>query len=240
MDTHILVVDDNREMAYGLRTNLEFEGYQVTVAADGAAGLEAALTEDVDLVILDLMLPELDGFHLLRDLRGKGSRIPVLILSARDEEADKVRGLRAGADDYVTKPFDLMELLARVNALLRRARSPGEDNSEEPERWKGPTLEGPFHFGEVVVDPAPRTVFKGEEEVSLTPKEFDLLVALLRRDGTVASRDELLREVWNYRAAVPSRTVDTHVAELRRKLEDDPSNPEHIITVRKVGYRFQP
>jgi DNA-binding response OmpR family regulator len=157
--------------------------------------------------------------------------MPVLILTARGEESDKVRGLRLGADDYVTKPFGVLELLARVEALLRRA-----GNGSSGARAK-PVVE---RFGEIEVDPATRTVLRGGKPVYLTPMEFDLLCALVARRGVVASRLELMREVWGHQAAVLSRTVDTHVAELRRKLERDPSNPRHILTVRKAGYRLQP
>jgi DNA-binding response OmpR family regulator len=229
--TRILVVEDNPDLAYGLRNNLEIEGYEVAVAADGAEGLAHARRSRPDLVILDLMLPGLDGFRVLRALREEGRDVPVLILTARGEEADKVRGLRLGADDYVTKPFGVLELLARVEALLRRA-----GNGRTPEGARARPLE---RFGEIEVDPATRTVRRGEKPVYLTPMEFDLLLALVRRRGAVASRLELMKEVWGHQAAVLSRTVDTHIAELRRKLEADPSVPRHILTVRKAGYRLQ-
>ncbi len=226
MSQTILVVEDNTDLAYGLRNNLEIEGYQVTVAADGREGLAMARQRRPDLLILDLMLPELDGFRVLKALREDGCDWPILILTARGEVADKVRGLRLGADDYVTKPFGVLELLARVEALLRRTtrgRSPG----------------GIHRFGAVEVDLGSRSVTRGETYVSLTPKEFDLLVALLDRDGAVASRFDLMSTVWSYQADVSSRTVDTHIAELRRKLEDNPGQPQYIITVRKTGYRLQ-
>src|SRR6266568_1048857 len=223
----ILVIEDNPDLAYGLRNNLEIEGYEVEVAKDGARGLTRAKTAKPDLILLDLMLPGMDGFRVLRALREEGHGMPVLILTARGEEADKVRGLRLGADDYVTKPFGVLELLARVEALLRRTAPPG-DGAGEPEL-----------FGAVEVIPASRTVLRSGQPVALTPKEFDLLLALLRRDGAVVSRMELLTEVWGYSAAVLSRTVDTHVAELRRKLETDPAAPQHILTVRKAGYRLE-
>ena len=226
---HILVVEDNPDLSFGLRNNLEIEGYRVTVAEDGLAGLELARSERPDLVILDLMLPGMDGYRVLRTLRDEGSAVPVLILTARGEEGDKVRGFRLGADDYVTKPFGVLELLARVEALLRRAGSPAAEPASPVER-----------FGAVEVHPEARLVLREGEPVSLAPKEFDLLLALIRRRGAVASRLELMKEVWGHRAAVISRTVDTHVAELRRKLEDDPGDPRHILTVRKAGYRFQP
>jgi DNA-binding response OmpR family regulator len=223
----ILVIEDNANLVYGLRNNLEIEGHEVDVATTGTKGLERAREEHHDLVLLDLMLPGMDGFRVLRALRGAGSRVPVLVLTARGDEADKVRGLRLGADDYVTKPFSVLELLARVEALLRRA-APAAAVASAPER-----------YGEVVVDPSTRSVERRGEPVALAPKEFDLLMALLRRRGAVASRAELMREVWGYPDTVASRTVDTHILELRRKLEDDPAAPRHILTVRKTGYRLQ-
>jgi two-component system alkaline phosphatase synthesis response regulator PhoP len=224
----ILIVEDNTDLAYGLRNNLEIEGYQVNVTEDGPQGLAEAQRRPPDLMILDLMLPGADGFRVLKTLRDAGARFPVLILTARGEESDKVRGLKLGADDYVTKPFGVLELLARVEALLRRAQPP--DPAE---------LRQVFRFGDVVVDTATRSVTRAGREVALTPKEYDLLVALIRRKGAVASRVELMKQVWGYSAAVLSRTVDTHIAELRRKLEDDPASPRHILTVRKAGYRLQ-
>ena len=230
MTRRILVVEDNPDLAFGLRNNLEIEGYAVDVAEDGTRGLEMALGTAPDLVLLDLMLPGLDGFRVLQGLRQGGSRVPVLILTARGDEADKVRGLRLGADDYVTKPFGLLELLARVEALLRRATpADAQENGAS----------APIRFGEVEIDPAARTVRREGAEVALAPKELDLLLALIARGGRIATRVELMREVWGHRAAIVSRTVDTHVAELRRKLEHDPANPRHILTVRKAGYRFQ-
>ncbi|MBV9774568.1 MAG: response regulator transcription factor, partial [Gemmatimonadetes bacterium] len=208
--------------------NLELEGYEVRVAEDGAEGLRQARTDAPDLVILDLMLPEMDGYRVLRALREDGDGVPVLILTARGEEADKVLGFRLGADDYVTKPFGLAELLARVAALLRRA---GAGRA-------APREDAVVHFGAIEVNPAARSVRRSGEEVPLTPKEFDLLFALVRRGGDVASRLELLAEVWGHRAAVMTRTVDMHVAQLRRKLEEDPTDPRHIVTVWKAGYRL--
>ena len=231
MSRRILVIEDNPDLAFGLRNNLEIEGYAVDVAEDGTTGLEMALRTSPDLVVLDLMLPGLDGFRVLQGLRQGGSRVPVLILTARGDEADKVRGLRLGADDYVTKPFGLLELLARVEALLRRAAPPAASAAE--------AAPAPIRFGEVEIDLATRSVRLRGEEVALAPKELDLLLALIGRGGRIATRVELMREVWGHRAAIISRTVDTHVAELRRKLEIDPANPRHILTVRKAGYRFQ-
>ncbi len=223
----ILVIEDNANLAYGLQNNLEIEGYQVEVVSDGRSGLDAARL-GADLIILDLMLPELDGFRLLRTLREEECDTPVLILSARGEELDKLRGFRFGADDYVTKPFSVLELLARIEALLRRA---------EPRSAGGPDLKVE-RFGTVEVDPSTREVLREGKPVALAPKEFDLLWALLERDGKLASRLELIREVWGYPDTVLTRTVDTHIGELRRKLEEDASNPRHILTVRKAGYRL--
>ena len=227
----ILIVEDNPDLAYGLRTGLEIEGYDVQVAEDGETGLDRARGWSPDLVMLDLMLPGMDGYRVLRTLREGGSDVPVLILTARGEEADKVLGFRLGADDYVTKPCGVLELLARVGALLRRSRLADHraSNPDELER-----------FGSVEINPASRTVTKEGTPVALSPKEFDLLLALVRRRGAVASRVELLREVWGHRVEVMTRTVDIHIAELRRKIEADPSQPRHILTVWKAGYRLEP
>jgi DNA-binding response OmpR family regulator len=218
----VLIVEDNRNLAHGLRTNLEFEGHVADVAEDGGTGLALARGRSHELILLDLMLPGLDGFQLLETLRAEGIETPVLVLTARGDEADKVRGLLNGADDYVTKPFALRELLARVGALLRRTKG----------------APASLAFGAVVVDPATHAVTRGGQAVLLRPKEYELLHALLRRGGRVATRTELLREVWGYQESVISRTLDTHVGELRRKLEEDPGRPRHILTVRKTGYRL--
>jgi DNA-binding response OmpR family regulator len=223
----VLVVEDNQDLALGLQVNLEVQGYAVQTVHEGTAVLEAARGFRPDLIVLDLMLPGIDGFQVLAELRSAGVDAAVLILSARGEEVDKVRGFRLGADDYVVKPFGLMELLARVEALLRRgaASLPGQ-RTEPP-------------GGDVVVEVESRRVMVGGTPVNVTPKAFDLLVALLQRNGRVASRLDLLREVWGHRSAVESRTVDTHIAELRRKIEADPAHPRHILTVWKAGYRLQ-
>lgn len=223
----ILVIEDNVDLAYGLRNNLEIDGHEVEVAGDGEAGLRRGREWQADLIVLDLMLPKIDGFRVLRGLRDAGVRAPVIVLTARGEEADIVRGLRLGADDYVTKPFGILELLARVEALLRRSSAAPDSGPSRFDR-----------FGDVSIDFAARTVHRAARPVTLTPKEFDLLVALLRREGGVATRIELIREVWGYPGSVVTRTVDTHVAELRRKLEDNPAEPRFILTVPRVGYRL--
>ena len=226
----ILIVEDNEDLAFGLRATLEFEGYEVEVAENGEKGLERARSRTADLIILDLMLPFMDGHQVLSTLREERIATPVLILTALGEESDVVLGFDQGADDYVTKPFSTSELLARVRALLRRTGRGGERGGQMPVE----------RFGEVEVNPASRTVIRAGDTVSLTPREFDLLLALLRRHGAVASRFELLEEVWgDENADVETRTVDVHVAELRRKLEPDPGQPRHILTVRKKGYRLQ-
>lgn len=224
----VLVVEDQRDLASLLAHNLRHEGLDVRTVEDGRDALPTVRSWQPDLVILDLMLPGMDGFEILRGIRGGGDDLPVLILSARGEEQDKIRGFRLDADQYVTKPFSLVELLERVHALLRRSTRGGGDQKS-----------GTLAFGDVLVDPAARTVIRSGEAVSLSPKAFDLLLSLIRREGRVASRMELLREVWGYGPLVLSRTVDSHVAELRRRLEDDPADPRHILTVFKVGYRFE-
>jgi len=229
---NILIVEDNPDLAYGLRTGLEIEGYEVALAEDGETGLARARQWLPDLVILDLMLPGMDGYRVLKSLRDDGLEMPVLILTARGQETDKVLGFRLGADDYVTKPCGVLELLARVGALLRRSRM--------SDRGGHASLETIERFGDIEINPASRTVTKSGEAVALSPKEFDLLLTLVRRRGAVASRVELLREVWGHRVEVMTRTVDIHIAELRRKLEDDPSAPRHILTVWKAGYRLEP
>lgn len=222
----ILIVEDDADLGLGLRNNLEIEGYAVEIAGDGIVALTALQARRFDLVILDLMIPGVDGLRVLKTLRDRGDRTPVLILTARGQEEDKVRGLKLGADDYITKPFGVLEVLARIEALLRRA---------QPVRPGGM----PVRFADVEVDPAIREVRRGGASVGLSPKEFDLLWALVEARGAVVSRQELMHRVWGYHASVLSRTVDTHVAELRRKLEDDSTEPRHLLTVRKVGYRLE-
>lgn len=225
--THILVIEDHDDVAFGIRTALENEGYDVSIAGDGASGLAQATQNGVDLVILDLMLPKMDGYRVLRSLRDAGMDAPVLVLTAKGEEANKVQAFSIGGDDYVTKPFGVLELIARVKALLRRTGP------------KGPPPPAVERFGDIEVNPASRTVYRGGQLVPLAPREFDLLLALVRRRGAAASRADLLKEVWQYQQGVLSRTIDIHIAELRRKLETNPAQPRHIRTVWKVGYRLE-
>jgi two-component system, OmpR family, alkaline phosphatase synthesis response regulator PhoP len=223
----VLVVEDQRDLASLLVHNLEIEGLEARAVGDGREVLDLVSSWAPHLVILDLMLPGMDGFEVLRGIRAHTRDLPVLILSARGEEHDKIRGFRLDADQYVTKPFSLVELLERVHALLRRGSRASANGDAAV-----------LSFGDIAIDEASRTVTRRGQPVTLPPKAFDLLRALARRDGRVASRMELLREVWGYGPLVLSRTVDSHIAELRRKLEDDPANPRHIVTVFKTGYRL--
>jgi two-component system alkaline phosphatase synthesis response regulator PhoP len=228
--TRVLVIEDNRDLAFAVVSALESEGFEVIVAESGPEGVEKAQAVAVDVIILDLMLPGFDGFRVLRTLRANAVETPILILTARGEEDDKVKGFRLGADDYVTKPFGAMELVARVDALTRRPRL------ARP-RAAAASVET---FGDVEVNRASRIVQRAGEPVALTPKEYDLLLALMNRSGAVTTRNELLTEVWGYQSDVSTRTLDIHVSELRRKLERNPAEPKHILTVRKTGYRFEP
>jgi two-component system response regulator VicR len=230
MTQRLLIIEDNRNLSRGLRHNFELEGFDVDVCYDGASGLAAARAGGVGLIILDLMIPRPDGYRVLQLLREEGIQTPVIVVTARGEEADKLRGFRLGADDYVTKPFSVLELIARASALLRRTQASLRSGS-------APGLTA-IEFGAVRIEPETHSVYRHGEPVPLRPKEFQLLMALVRRGGRVATRTELLDEVWGYDADVVSRTVDTHIGELRRKLEDDPSAPRHLLTVRKTGYRL--
>jgi DNA-binding response OmpR family regulator len=231
--TTILVVEDQKDLALGLRTNLEVEGYGVVIAHTGEDGVRAAKQARPDLVVLDLMLPDTDGYDVLARIRRAGIDTPVLILTARGEEVDKVRGFRTGADDYVTKPFGVMELMLRIQAILRRGPPRALASNGRPATSPLRRVAG------IEVDAEDRSVRRNGAEVALTPKAFELLLALIEKKGRVASRLDLLRDVWGYDSEVTTRTVDAHIAELRRKLEDDPANPRHILTVWKVGYRLR-
>ena len=225
----ILVVEDNADLAFGLSRSLEGEGHAVDVAVNGVEGVRKALERRPALVVLDLMMPEMDGYRALEAMRRAGLTMPVVMLTARGEETDKLHGFRLGADDYVTKPFSVSELLARVAVHLRRTNTGPAPNEDVVHR-----------FGDVEVRPAARTVSRRGEAVSLKPREYDLLLKFIARPGVVFTRQKLLREVWEHQADVLTRTVDIHVGELRRKLEDDPAHPRHFITVWKTGYRFDP
>jgi two-component system alkaline phosphatase synthesis response regulator PhoP len=220
----ILIVDDEPEMVRGLEDNLRYEGYQTLSARNGKEGLALALKEGPDLILLDVMMPEMSGWDVCRALREKGIDVPVIMLTARGEEVDRVLGLELGADDYVTKPFSLRELLARVRAVLRR---PGPRQRAEQ-----------YTFGDVRLHLRGRQAFKAGKEIRLTRKEFDLLRYLVEHRGEVVTRDRLLDEVWGYDHFPTTRTVDTHVLRLRQKFENDPERPVYILTVHGQGYRF--
>jgi two-component system, OmpR family, alkaline phosphatase synthesis response regulator PhoP len=227
----ILILEDNETLAFGLRTSLEVEGYNVDCVTDGNAGLDWLAQHTPDLIVLDLMLPGLNGFEVLRRYRTNGGNAAVLILSARDQEVDKVQGFRIGADDYVVKPVGVLEFLARVEALMRRVSTTTRTSE---------SARGTLHrFSDVVVDLRTRTVTRAGKPVDLSPMEFDFLAYLIESGGDIVSRDTLMQRVWRYTSGVTSRTVDQHVARLRNKLEPDPAQPRHLITVRKAGYRFQ-
>ena len=225
--SRVLLIEDNRDFAATLSTNLEREGYDVTVAVTGADGLEQAKAQQPDLIILDLMLPAMSGYTVLQRLRDEGRDTPVLIMTALGTEEEKLRGFGLGADDYVVKPCGLLEILARVRALLKRA-APGTN----------PRVE--VQVADLTIDFGARVVRRGSTELGLRPKEFDLLAALVRHRGRVVSRADLLREVWGYAAGTETRTVETHLAALRERLSDDPQAPRYIVTVRRAGYRLGP
>lgn len=228
MAEKILIVEDEQLIADILKYNLEREGYRVTVAFDGEQALALCRRENPGLVILDIMLPKLDGFSVCRELR-RFSRVPVLILTAKEEEIDKILGLELGADDYVTKPFSPRELIARVKAILRRVQPEAETGSDSAR----------ISAGDLTIDPDLYRVIRSGREIELTAKEFDLLKFLAQHQGQIFSRGALCREVWGYDYIGDARTVDVTVRRLREKIESDPSRPDYIRTRRGVGYFFQ-
>ena len=224
---HILVVEDDPSITLGLQMNLEAEGYEVSIAVDGEDGLTRAVSANVDLVILDVMLPKMNGFEVVKAIRSQGNHVPVVMLSARGAEMDKVMGLELGAEDYITKPFSLAELLARVKAVLRRdgiAR-------QAPERV--------VRAGDLEIDSAMRQVKRAGELISLTATEFDVLWCLVEASTRVLTREDILTRVWGPGHHGTLRTIDNFLLQLRTKLEADPAEPEHLLTVRGVGYRFK-
>jgi DNA-binding response OmpR family regulator len=223
--SNILIVEDEPDMVLGLRDNFELEGYKVSVARDGEEGLKKALDEKPDLVVLDLMLPKMSGLDVCRNLRRSSFTAPILMLTARGQELDKVLGLEVGADDYITKPFSLNELLARVRAHLRRASN------------EVAVIEQ-YSFGDVELDFQKYKAAKKGEPIELSPREFELLKFLVNHRGETVTREQLLDAVWGYDAMMFTRTVDNHIAKLRQKIENDSENPEFILTIHRVGYRF--
>ena len=228
MEKTVLIVEDEKAIVESLKFNLKREGYETMEALDGETGLKLALEGDPDLILLDVMLPKMNGFDICAAIRREGRVTPVIMLTAREEETDKVFGLEAGADDYITKPFSMRELMARVKANIRRR------DLDYGVRTKGELLQA----GSLAVDPASFTVTKNGAPVELTQKEFDLLLYLLRERGRVFTREDLMQKVWNYDYFGDMRTVDVTVRRLREKIEDDPGKPAFIMTRRGVGYYF--
>lgn len=222
----ILIIEDDPSMLIGLKDNFAYKGYKVLTADAGEKGLDAALNAKPDLIILDLMLPKINGYEICRLVRQEGLEMPIIMLTAKSEESDVVLGLNLGADDYVTKPFSINELLARAAAFLRRTRK-GEASDV-------------VEFGELKLDRAARRLTRQGAEIELSPKEFNLLAYFVEKTGRALTRDEILNAVWGYDCMVTSRSVDRFVTTLRNKIESDPANPVFIHTVRQVGYRFDP
>ena len=221
----ILIVEDEPDMVLGLKDNFEFEGYEVVTASDGAAGLERARSEHPDLLVLDIMLPKLSGLEVCKTLRAEGFQAPIVMLTARGQEIDKVVGLELGADDYVTKPFSIRELLARVRAILRRT----EGGKKRLARYR---------FADIELDFETYRATKGSVRLEMSPREFELLRYLIERKGETVTRDQLLEDVWGYESYPSTRTVDTHIAKLRAKIGDSGSEPRYILTIHGMGYKF--
>jgi len=221
----ILIIEDDATMLRGLKDNFEFKGYRVLTAADGEEGLEAALNGKPDLIVLDIMLPKINGYEVCRLIRKEGLEMPIIMLTAKGEESDIVLGLNLGADDYVTKPFSIKELLARTEAFLRRSRRTDEDI---------------YEFGEYHLDIPARKLTREGNEIKLSPKEFKLLEMFLKKPGRALTRDEILNAVWGYDCYVGPRSIDRFVTTLRNKIEPDAHNPTFIHTIREIGYKFEP
>jgi DNA-binding response OmpR family regulator len=225
MNESVLIIEDDPVLLRGLKDNFEYEGYRVQTATDGETGLDLALRLRPDLLLLDLMLPKINGYEICRHLRSERCELPILMLTAKGQESDKVLGLKLGADDYVTKPFSIKELLARAEALLRRSR---------PAAGAAPV------FGDCRLDLAARTLTRARRETALSPKEFDLLAYFVANPGRALSRDTIMTNVWGYDSMVTPRSIDRFVNALRNKIEADPSSPRHLRTVREFGYKFEP
>ncbi|CAM5202039.1 Two-component system alkaline phosphatase synthesis response regulator PhoP OS=Ureibacillus acetophenoni OX=614649 GN=SAMN05877842_102486 PE=4 SV=1 [Ureibacillus acetophenoni] len=233
MSKVILVVEDEISIATLLKYNLEKAGYEVLLAHDGKEGLDLALEKSPDLMLLDLMLPTMDGIEICKEIRSKKINIPIIMLTARDDEFDKVLGLELGADDYMTKPFSPREVIARVKAVLRRFTSSFEPEQEEDLENKT------FQIGKLVVHPEVYEAFLDEQPLEFTPKEFELLVYLIENKNRVLTRDQLLSAVWHYDFAGDTRIVDVHISHLREKIEENSRKPKYIKTIRGIGYKFE-
>jgi two-component system, OmpR family, alkaline phosphatase synthesis response regulator PhoP len=227
-ECRVLVVEDDRAMSVALCDGLASERFEVVCAANGEDGLSLANERKPDIVVLDVMLPRLSGLDVCRKLRAAGNDVPVIMLTARGQEADRVLGLKLGADDYITKPFSFMELVARIEAVLRRSPAKGEASTDMPA----------CEFGEVQIDFRRHEATKGGSRIDLSPREFLLMAYLVAHRSAVVTRDQLLDAVWGYDNMPFTRTVDTHVAKLRKKIEDDPANPRYLITLHRLGYKF--
>jgi DNA-binding response OmpR family regulator len=222
---NVLIVEDDQAMAVALSDGFQYEGYGVTVARDGASGFTLAAEKDFDIVILDVMLPKMSGFDVCKELRSAGHRIPIIMLTARGQEIDKVLGLKMGADDYITKPFSFLELAARVEAVLRRTSRQADAG-------------GIFKFGDVTLDFKKSVAMKGETRLDMSPREFRIMKYFIEHRSEIVTRDQLLDNVWGYDSFPLTRTVDTHIAKLRQKIEDLPGDPRYIVTVHRAGYKF--
>ncbi len=221
----ILIIEDEKNMVTGLRFNLEAAGYAVLAAYDGEEGTTLALKERPDLVILDLMLPKRNGYDVCRSLKQEIPQLPIVMLTARSQEADIVLGLELGADDYITKPFSVLELMARIKSVLRRTKS----GTHIPEKYR---------FGTLEVDFKKYDARRKGKPIDLSPREYEILKYFIEKQGEVVSREDLLNAVWGYESFPNTRTVDTHIAKLRQKIEDKPDDPKHIITIHGIGYKF--
>ncbi len=222
----VLIVEDDEAMGIALQDGFEYEGFDVTLARDGAVGMDQATSAKPDLIILDVMLPKMSGLDICKKIRSDGNNVPIIMLTARGQEIDKVLGLKLGADDYVTKPFSFLELMARVEALLRRS-APRESKLDVAE------------FGNIHIDFKKCEMTRAGEPVEMTPRELELLRFMIEHEGEVVTRDQLLDAVWGYEKMPFTRTVDMHIAKLRKKIEPNPAEPVHVVTVHRYGYKFK-
>jgi two-component system, OmpR family, alkaline phosphatase synthesis response regulator PhoP len=224
----LLIVEDEESIRFLLRQNMEYEGYDVLEAADGAEGLRLAEESAPDLILLDLMLPKMSGMEVCKRLRATGNAVPIIMLTARGEQMDKVIGLKTGADDYITKPFDVLELGARIEAIFRRLGKSGSSAKGEQQ----------YRVGNAEIDFGSQVIRRNGQQAELSRTESDLLKYLIHNEGKVLPREQIIADVWGHEFLLSSRTIDTHVTYLRKKIEENPSDPQHILTVHRVGYKF--